>query len=188
MSSIDITGVGIRFGHTEVLHDLDLHVEPGSITAILGSSGSGKSTLLRCIAGLLRPGAGRIMIGSREVFGPGTWVRPERRGVGVVPQEGALFPHLSVADNVGYGLADPDGARRIEQMLALVGLPGTGRMRPHELSGGMQQRVAVARALSGSRRSCCSTSPSPPWTPACGTTSARMSSPPCAAAARPPFW
>ena len=150
MSSIDITGVGIRFGHAEVLHDLDLHVESASITAILGSSGSGKSTLLRCIAGLLRPGAGRIRIGSREVFGPGTWVAPERRGVGLVPQEGALFPHLSVADNVGYGLRGSGRRPRIEQMLELVGLPGTGRMRPHELSGGMQQRVAVARALAPS--------------------------------------
>lgn len=147
MSSIDIAGLAIGFGGSTVLHDLDLHVDATSITAILGSSGSGKSTLLRCVAGLLRPAAGRIALGERQVLGPGTWVAPERRGIGLVPQEGALFPHLSVADNVGYGLRGSGRSARVEQMLELVGLPGTGRMRPHELSGGMQQRVAVARAL-----------------------------------------
>jgi len=150
VSTIEIVGLGIRFGDATVLHDLDLRVDSASITAILGSSGSGKSTLLRCIAGLLRPGAGSITIGTQEVVGPGAWVAPERRGIGLVPQEGALFPHLSVADNVGYGLRGSGKRRRVDQMLELVGLPGTGRMRPHELSGGMQQRVAVARALAPS--------------------------------------
>jgi iron(III) transport system ATP-binding protein len=149
VSSIEVTGLTMRFADLPVLEDLDLHVDTSTVTAILGSSGSGKSTLLRCIAGLLRPEAGRITIGTTAVFDTGVWVPPERRGIGLVPQEGSLFPHLSVGDNVGYGLRgrDPD---RIRRLLDLVGLPGTADMRPHELSGGMQQRVAVARALAPS--------------------------------------
>lgn len=147
MSSIQISGLSKRFGDTVVLHDLSLHVGSGGITAILGSSGSGKSTLLRCIAGLLRPDNGRISLGDRPVCAPGLWIPPEDRRVGLVPQEGSLFPHLSVADNVGFGLRGRDRTDRVAELLDLVGLPGTGSMRPHELSGGMQQRVAVARAL-----------------------------------------
>lgn len=147
MSSIDIEGLSKHFDDKIVLQDLDLHLPAGSITAILGGSGSGKSTLLRCIAGLLRPEAGTIRLGDRTVCGPGIWVAPERRRVGLVPQEGSLFPHLSVADNVGFGLRGRARTQRVAELLDLVGLPGTGSMRPHELSGGMQQRVAVARAL-----------------------------------------
>jgi iron(III) transport system ATP-binding protein len=147
MSSIDIRGLSMGYGGSVVLRDLDLHVVSGGITAILGASGSGKSTLLRCVAGLLRPDAGRISLGERVVCGPGVWVPPERRRVGLVPQEGSLFPHLSVADNVGFGLRGRGRATRVAAVLDLVGLPGAGAMRPHELSGGMQQRVAVARAL-----------------------------------------
>ncbi len=145
MNAIDVRGLSKRFD-TDVLVDVDLHVPAGAITAVLGGSGSGKSTLLRCLAGLLRPEQGEIRIGGTEVCGR-TWVPPERRRVGLVPQEGALFPHLNVFDNVGFGLRGRDRGVRIEELLRLVGLPGTGRMRPHELSGGMQQRVAVARAL-----------------------------------------
>jgi iron(III) transport system ATP-binding protein len=150
MSSIDITGLTLRFADEPVLQDLDLHVRASTVTAILGSSGSGKSTLLRCVAGLLRPEAGTITIGPTAVFGKGTWVPPERRGIGLVPQEGSLFPHLSVGDNVGYGLRGRANTERVTSLLDLVGLPGTAAMRPHELSGGMQQRVAVARALAPS--------------------------------------
>jgi iron(III) transport system ATP-binding protein len=147
MSAIDITGLSKRFGDTVVLTDLDLHVPSGAVTAILGSSGSGKSTLLRCIAGLLRPDTGVIGLAERTVCGPDVWIPAEDRKVGLVPQEGSLFPHLTVAGNVGFGLGRRDRAGRVAQLLELVGLPGTGSMRPHELSGGMQQRVAVARAL-----------------------------------------
>jgi iron(III) transport system ATP-binding protein len=147
MSAIDITELSKRFGDTVVLTDLDLHVPSGAVTAILGSSGSGKSTLLRCIAGLLRPDSGMIGLADRTVCGPGIWIPAEDRRVGLVPQEGSLFPHLTVAGNVGFGLARRDRATRVAQLLELVGLPGTSSMRPHELSGGMQQRVAVARAL-----------------------------------------
>ena len=150
MSSIEVGGLTMRFADLPVLRDLDLHVQTSTVTAILGSSGSGKSTLLRCIAGLLRPEAGSITIGSAVVFGDGVWVPPERRGIGLVPQEGSLFPHLTVGANVSYGLRGRDTSGRIEHLLDLVGLPGTANMRPHELSGGMQQRVAVARALAPS--------------------------------------
>ena len=147
MSSIEVGGLTMRFADVPVLRDLDLHVQTSTVTAILGSSGSGKSTLLRCIAGLLRPEAGSITIGSAVVFGDGVWVPPERRGIGLVPQEGSLFPHLTVGANVSYGLRGRDTSGRIEHLLDLVGLPGTANMRPHELSGGMQQRVALARCL-----------------------------------------
>lgn len=146
MSSVSVRNLSKSFD-APVLRDLDLLVPQGAVTAILGSSGSGKSTLLRCIAGLTRPDSGTIALDDDLVNGPGRYRPPERRNVGLVPQEGALFPHLNVADNVGFGLRGKDRTQRIEQLLELVGLPGTGRMRPHELSGGMQQRVAVARAL-----------------------------------------
>lgn len=145
MTAITIDALQKSFDRP-VLVDVNLSVEAGEVTAILGASGTGKSTLLRCVAGLLAPDAGQIRLGDVVVDGPKVHVPAHRRQVGLVPQEGALFPHLSVAENVGFGL--PRGStERIEELLALVGLPGTGALRPHELSGGMQQRVAVARAL-----------------------------------------
>lgn len=146
MSRITITDVEKAY-ERPVLHDVNLSVTSGEVTAILGASGTGKSTLLRCVAGLLRPDAGEIRIGDEVVDGSRVHVPAHRRRVGLVPQEGSLFPHLSVADNVGYGLRGRHRDARIAELLELVGLPGTQRMRPHELSGGMQQRVAVARAL-----------------------------------------
>jgi iron(III) transport system ATP-binding protein len=146
MSTITISGLRKAFDRP-VLVDVDLTVAAADVTAILGASGTGKSTLLRCIAGLLRPDQGTIHLGDQLVDGPKTHVPANRRRVGLVPQEGALFPHLSVADNVAYGLRGKGKQERVAQLLELVGLPGTQAMRPHELSGGMQQRVAVARAL-----------------------------------------
>jgi iron(III) transport system ATP-binding protein len=148
VSSIQVSQLSLSFGRRQVLANLDLHVPAGAVTAVLGSSGCGKTTLLRALAGLIRPSAGRIRIGDDVVVGPGVWVRPERRNVGVVPQEGALFPHLDVAGNVGFGLRGRGRDRRVAELLALVGMAGTASLRPHQLSGGMQQRVAVARALS----------------------------------------
>ncbi len=146
MIPVRIEEVTAGYGGAPVLRDLSLEVAPGEVVAVLGASGSGKSTLLRVLAGFLRPTAGQVWFGDREVSGPGTWVPPEQRRVGIVPQEGALFPHLDVAGNIGFGL--PRGSRaRVDEMLRLVGLAGLGRARPQELSGGQQQRVAVARAL-----------------------------------------
>jgi iron(III) transport system ATP-binding protein len=131
-----------------VLRRVSLAVAPGEVVALLGPSGCGKTTLLRTIAGLERPDEGEVSVGGRVLTGPGGHVAPERRRVGMVFQDWALFPHLSVAANVGYGL-DRAGRRsgRVEESLALVGLEGLGDRRPGTLSGGQQQRVALARAL-----------------------------------------
>ncbi|MFO1538130.1 MAG: ABC transporter ATP-binding protein [Actinomycetota bacterium] len=141
------TGVTKAFGGRTVLDGIDLEVEPGTITAILGPSGEGKTTLLRIVAGFETADAGTVAIRGQVVDGAGRPVPPHRRRVGVVPQEGALFPHLSVGANVGFGLARAGRAGRVAECLELVGLSGTERARPDELSGGMQQRVALARAL-----------------------------------------
>jgi iron(III) transport system ATP-binding protein len=146
MSAIELRGVSKRFGRTEVLTNVELEVPVGSTTAILGASGSGKTTLLRLIAGFDQPDAGRIAIGGRTVDDGRLTVRPQDRGVGYVPQDGALFPHLTVAGNVGFGLGRREQARARE-MLELVGLGSLARRYPHELSGGQQQRVALGRAL-----------------------------------------
>ncbi len=150
MSALTVTGVSKAFGDTLAVDDVSLHVPHGSLTAVLGPSGCGKTTLLRLIAGFLAPDAGTIAFDDRVVAGAGRPVPPQDRRVGYVPQEGALFPHLDVAANIGFGL--PRGERaagaRIDEMLDLVELPRTFRGRaPHELSGGQQQRVALARAL-----------------------------------------
>lgn len=140
------------------LTGVDLRVASGGLTAILGPSGCGKTTLLRAIAGFDRPDAGEIRLGDHVLSSPDDHVPPERRGIGIVPQEGALFPHLDVAQNVGFGLGSwrlrslsargrRERASRIAELLELVGLPDYERRRPDELSGGQQQRVALARAL-----------------------------------------
>ena len=127
---------------------LDLVVEAGKILALLGPSGCGKTTLLRLIAGFEQPDAGQIAVGGRIVSSPGSSLPPEKRRIGMVFQEGALFPHLTVEQNIGYGLPkDVDRSWRIGEALELVGLLELGRRLPHELSGGQQQRVALARAL-----------------------------------------
>ncbi len=148
MRQLSVAGLHKAFGAHPVLTGLDLDVPAGSLTAILGPSGSGKTTLLRLLAGFERADAGSIMIGDRTVDGPGVHVPPERRQIGYVPQEGGLFPHLSVAANVGFGLpARQRRGPRTEELLAAVGLAGMGNRYPHQLSGGQQQRVALARAL-----------------------------------------
>jgi iron(III) transport system ATP-binding protein len=131
-----------------VLTGLELDVPAGAFTAILGPSGSGKTTLLRLLAGFEQADAGTITIGERVVDGPGCYVPPERRKIGYVPQEGALFPHLTVAKNVAFGLPSRERrGGRTAGLLEAVGLAGMGPRYPHQLSGGQQQRVALARAL-----------------------------------------
>ncbi len=149
MRQLSITGLHKAFGAHPVLTGVDLDVPAGAFTAILGPSGSGKTTLLRLLAGFEQADAGTITIGDRVVDGPGAaHVPPERRHIGYVPQEGALFPHLTVAANVGFGLPPKERrGRRIGELLDAVGLTGLGNRYPHQLSGGQQQRVALARAL-----------------------------------------
>jgi iron(III) transport system ATP-binding protein len=148
MTQLEVTGLHKAFGEHPVLTGVDLEVPAGSLTAILGPSGSGKTTLLRVLAGFDRADAGTVSIGGSVVDGPAGHVAPERRRIGYVPQEGSLFPHLTVAANVGFGL--PSRQRRgpaIDELLEAVGLAGLGLRYPHQLSGGQQQRVALARAL-----------------------------------------
>ncbi|MEW2474246.1 ABC transporter ATP-binding protein [Micromonospora gifhornensis] len=148
MSEVVLSGVVKRYGQVTALAGVDVRVPSGKLTAVLGPSGCGKTTLLRCLAGFERIDAGEILIDGSRVAGGGRHLPAHRRNIAVVPQEGALFPHLSVADNVGYGL-DRAARRsdRVEEVLTLVGLAGYGGRMPHQLSGGQQQRVAVARAL-----------------------------------------
>jgi iron(III) transport system ATP-binding protein len=133
------------FGTNTVLNGFDLYVRPGSLVAIVGPSGSGKTTFLRIAAGFERADKGSLSLGDLVVDGE-SYVPPESRGIGYVPQEGALFPHLNVRRNVGFGLKRRDRGR-VDGLLELVGLSGLDRRYPHQLSGGQQQRVALARAL-----------------------------------------
>ncbi|MBA3389749.1 MAG: ABC transporter ATP-binding protein, partial [Rubrobacter sp.] len=146
--AVRLTGVMKNFGPVAAARNLNLEAERGKILALLGPSGCGKTTALRLIAGFELPDAGEVEISGRKVAGAGVHVPPERRRVGMVFQDYALFPHLSVACNVAYGL--PRGKRsgtRIQETLELAHLSGLEDRMPHELSGGQQQRVALARAL-----------------------------------------
>ena len=148
--AVEVAGLTTSFDEVRVLDDVSLRVPAGAMVALLGPSGCGKTTLLRAIAGLVAVDAGQVRVGDRVLTGDGVAVPPERRQVGMVFQDWALFPHLSVARNVAYGLggdqrADTD--RRVDDALAMVGLAGLGDRLPGTLSGGQQQRVALARAL-----------------------------------------
>ena len=142
--AIAVTGAVKSFGERRAVDGASLRVERGQLAALVGPSGSGKTTVLRMIAGFERPDAGTVEIDGRLVAGGGAWVEPERRRVGMVFQAGALFPHLDVAGNVGFGAT---GRERVGESLELVGLADRADSFPHELSGGERQRVALARAL-----------------------------------------
>jgi iron(III) transport system ATP-binding protein len=146
--ALEIVGVRKSFGPTEVLRGVSIAIRPGAVCALLGPSGSGKTTLLRLVAGLERLDAGSIALDGRTLSGPGVEVRPERRRIGMVFQDWALFPHLTVAENVAFGLGR-SGRRspRTREALAMVGLEAFADRQPGTLSGGQQQRVALARAL-----------------------------------------
>jgi iron(III) transport system ATP-binding protein len=148
MTALQLADVHKSFGATRVLRGLHLSVAEGSLTAVLGPSGSGKTTLLRVVGGFERADSGSVTLAGVQVDGPRRYVPPERRGLGYVSQDGALFPHLTVAGNVAFGLRGRDRRReRIDDLLELVGLAQLRARHPHELSGGQQQRVALARAL-----------------------------------------
>ena len=147
-ASVQVEGVSKSFGGVPVLRDVSIEVSAGTMVALLGPSGCGKTTLLRIVAGLETADTGLVRLGDRTVADESTDVAPEKRRVGMVFQDWALFPHLSVAKNVGYGLprAERDG-ERVDRALAMVGLSGLGDRVPGTLSGGQQQRVALARAI-----------------------------------------
>ena len=142
--AIDARAVEKRFGATRAVDGATLAVAHGELVALLGPSGSGKTTLLRAIAGFEEPDAGTIAIAGRPVAGGGAWIEPEHRRIGMVFQDGALFPHLDVAANVRFGARR---RQRVEECLELVGLADRAGDYPHELSGGERQRIALARAL-----------------------------------------
>ena len=146
--ALQCAGLTKRFGAVDAIDGLDLAVHQGQVLALLGPSGCGKTTTLRLIAGFDQPDAGTISIGGRAVFQAGHTIPPEKRRVGMVFQDGALFPHLTVAQNVAFGLPNgPEQKDRVGEVLDLVDLSALGKRMPHELSGGQQQRVALARAL-----------------------------------------
>jgi iron(III) transport system ATP-binding protein len=154
--ALEVVGLEKRFDDLEVLRGIDLAVPTGSFTALLGASGSGKTTVLRILAGFETADRGTVTVEGLVVDDGHRVLAPERRRVGYVPQEGALFPHMTVARNIGFGLGRrtdrAEARRRVEELLEMVGMGGLGRRYPHQLSGGQQQRVALARALAVSPR------------------------------------
>jgi iron(III) transport system ATP-binding protein len=148
VSRLAVSDLWKGYADTEVLRGVNLEVPAGSLTAVLGLSGCGKTTLLRVIAGFERAQRGEVSLAGRTLDDAGSYVPPEQRGVGYVPQEGALFPHLSVRENVGFGLSRRERrGETVAALLEMVGIAPLARRLPHELSGGEQQRVALARAL-----------------------------------------
>lgn len=152
LTGIKLDSVSFAFGANTVLNNIDLHIEAGSIVALLGPSGCGKSTLLRLLAGLTVPASGEIRFGDRLVAKAGWGMAPEQRDIGMVFQDYALWPHMTVAQNIAFPLrmrGVPRGERqtRVNAALARVGLTGFAERKPSGLSGGQQQRVALARAI-----------------------------------------
>src|SRR5436309_5569535 len=153
MPGIVIKGLSKRYGDVAAVRGLDLQVKPGELVALLGPSGCGKTTTLRLVAGFLKPESGEIWVGERCLSSSRAVVPPERRRMAMIFQSYALWPHMTVAQNVAYGLrfkrgvprADREG--KVTEMLRVVQLAGYEHRYPGELSGGQQQRVAVARAL-----------------------------------------
>ena len=149
MTLLELENVSHAYGTQLVVDNLSLRLAEGEIACLLGASGCGKTTVLRLIAGFETPKTGTIRLRGETVAQSGQSIAPERRRVGMVFQDYALFPHLTVAGNIGGGLKDTSASarRQIDELLALVGLSGSGNKYPHELSGGQQQRVLIARAL-----------------------------------------
>lgn len=150
MAQLELNGVVQRYGKNTVVDGVNFHLEAGQIACLLGPSGCGKTTLLRCVAGFEEIVGGEIRLHGKIVSQSGQRVAPEKRRIGMVFQDYALFPHLSVEENIAFGLprnSSEENHLRVRQLLATVGLSGQGDKFPHELSGGQQQRVSLARAL-----------------------------------------
>ena len=155
MASIELEDLSRRFGSTKAVDRISARIDTGRFVALLGPSGCGKTTLLRMIAGLERPDSGRIAIDGQTVAAPDRFVPPERRDLGMVFQSYALWPHMTVAGNIAFGLnrlPRPDRATRMREALHMVGLTEMAGRKPHELSGGQRQRVALARSLAARPR------------------------------------
>ena len=147
---LQLQAVSHAYGERQIVDNISFSLASGQIGCLLGPSGCGKTTLLRCLAGFETPGSGSIRLNGRELFGAGLNVPPQQRGIGMVFQDYALFPHLTIADNIGFGLQRLDKAarrQRVNDLLQLIGLEALASRYPHQLSGGQQQRVALARAL-----------------------------------------
>jgi iron(III) transport system ATP-binding protein len=150
---LQLTGLSVAYGPRAVVENFSMTLPRGTVGCLLGPSGCGKTTVLRAIAGFEPVSAGEVRLDAELVSSPQRQLPPEQRRIGMVFQDHALFPHLTVAANVGFGLRGrSDAAQRVQQMLDTVGLGGTGARYPHQLSGGQQQRVALARALAPSPR------------------------------------
>jgi iron(III) transport system ATP-binding protein len=150
MPLLEVARVSHAYGKQPVVRELSFSLEPGQIACLLGSSGCGKTTVLRLIAGFEAPTAGSICLNGTLIASEKTQLAVEARRIGMVFQDYALFPHLSIAENIGFGLREKSALarrRRIDEMLELIDLAQRGERYPHELSGGQQQRVALARAL-----------------------------------------
>jgi len=150
MSNLSINNLEYSYNGKPILHDLSLHVNDNEIMCLLGASGCGKTTTLKAIAGLLKPSKGNISIAQVAVNGDGLYVPPQKRNIGMMFQDYALFPHLSVEQNIAFGLhQESTNVRktRVKEMLSLIKLDDFAHRYPHQLSGGQQQRVAIARAL-----------------------------------------
>jgi iron(III) transport system ATP-binding protein len=152
MTSLSVSHLTVKFGDREIISDLSLELAEGEIASLLGPSGCGKTTLLRAIAGLIQPNGGTIRFGSKLVGVSSVVLPPSKRGTGYVPQQGALFPHLSVAKNISFGLDRSQYSRNeisqiTAEMISLIGMNGLEERMPYQISGGQQMRVALARAL-----------------------------------------
>jgi iron(III) transport system ATP-binding protein len=148
--ALEVSNLHMAFSQKEVLNGLSFTLNKASVGCLLGPSGCGKTTALRAIAGFAHPKSGEIRVHGKSLFSTNSWVPPEKRNVGVVFQDYALFPHLSVQENIAFGLkksAESHSSARVREMLELTGLMNNAKQFPHELSGGQQQRVALARAL-----------------------------------------
>lgn len=150
MSSLNIEKLNYSYNGKPVINDLSLHLNDNEIVCLLGASGCGKTTTLKAIAGLIELSSGVIDISGMRVNDDGTWLAPQKRNIGMMFQDYALFPHLNVAQNIAFGLTDlknSDKQARVTEMLKLIQLEEFAERFPHQLSGGQQQRVAIARAL-----------------------------------------
>ena len=150
MKKLDVKKIDVAYGKKQIVFEVDFSLEESQIGCLLGPSGCGKTTVLRTIAGFEKPTKGEIVLNKQKLNDSKTFVEPEKRQIGMVFQDIALFPHLSVANNIQFGIRswnEPQRGNRIRELLELIGMSQFERSYPHQLSGGQQQRIALARAM-----------------------------------------